>query len=162
MEESVYIGLGSNLGDREGALLSAVAELGKIPGTRVTALSPFYVTDPVGPVEQDSFLNAAARVVTTLDPFELLVQLKRIEREVFRRTPTVHWGPRTMDLDILIFGSRVIDTDELTVPHPRLSERRFALQPLADIDPRLVHPALGQTVAELLALLPPGERVEAL
>lgn len=162
MEESAYIGLGSNLGDREGALLTAVAELGRIPATRVTALSRFYLTAPVGGVAQESFYNAAARVATTLDPFELLRQLKRIESEVFRRAPTVRWGPRTMDLDILLFGARVIESEELTIPHPRLFERRFALQPLADIDPELVHPVLGKTVAQLVAALPADEKVEAL
>lgn len=159
MEECAYIGLGSNLGDRELRLLTAVAELGRLPGTRVTALSPFYETEPVGELPQQNFYNAVARICTTLPPLALLDELKRLEIEVFQRKPSGHWGPRSMDLDILIYGDRVISEDRLTIPHPRLFERRFALQPLADIAPSLVHPTLGNPIAELLAALTTTERV---
>jgi 2-amino-4-hydroxy-6-hydroxymethyldihydropteridine diphosphokinase len=151
--------MGSNLGDRELKLLLAIAELGKLPGTRITALSPFYETDPVGGVAQDNFYNAVARLSTTLAPLALLEELKRIEVEVFHRVPSVHWGPRSMDLDILLYGDLVLSGERLTIPHPRLAERRFALQPLSDIDPSLVHPSLGKSIAQLLASLTTTERV---
>lgn len=159
MEECAYIGLGTNLGDRELKLLMAVAELGKLPGTRVTALSSFYETEPVGGVPQDNFYNAAARLATSLSPLELLDQLKRIETEVFHRVPSGHWGPRSMDLDLLLYGDLVLSQERLTIPHPRLAERRFVLQPLADIAPSLVHPTLGKSIAQLLASLGTTERV---
>ncbi|GFO69397.1 2-amino-4-hydroxy-6-hydroxymethyldihydropteridine diphosphokinase [Geomonas limicola] len=159
MEECAYIALGSNLGDRELKLLTAVGELGKLPGTRVTALSPFYETDPVGGVVQDNFYNAVARVATLLTPGDLLKELKRIETKVFKRKATVHWGPRSMDLDILFYGNLVYSDSTLSIPHPRLAERRFVLQPLADLAPDLVHPTLGKNVAELLAELTTTEKV---
>jgi 2-amino-4-hydroxy-6-hydroxymethyldihydropteridine diphosphokinase len=137
----------------------AVAELGKLPGTRVTALSHFYETEPVGGVAQDNFYNAVARISTSLQPLELLAELKRIEVAAFQRKPSVHWGPRSMDLDILLYGELVLESDRLTVPHPRLQERRFVLQPLADLAPSLMHPFLGRSIAELLASLATTERV---
>lgn len=159
MEECAYIGLGTNLGDRELKLLAAVAELGRLPGTRVTALSHFYETEPVGGVVQDTFYNAAARLLTTLSPLALLDELKRIEVQVFNRVDSGRWGPRSMDLDILLYGDLVLSGEELTIPHPRMAERRFALQPLADIDPTLVHPSLGRSIVELLATLTTTETV---
>jgi 2-amino-4-hydroxy-6-hydroxymethyldihydropteridine diphosphokinase len=137
----------------------AVAELGKLPGTRVTALSRFYETEPVGGVAQDNFYNAVARISTSLQPLELLSELKRVEVEVFKRKPSGHWGPRSMDLDILLYGDLVLESEALTVPHPRLHERRFVLQPLADLAPSLVHPFLGRSIAELLASLATTEKV---
>jgi 2-amino-4-hydroxy-6-hydroxymethyldihydropteridine diphosphokinase len=159
VEECTYIGLGSNLGDRELKLLTAVGELGKLPGTRVTGLSPFYETEPVGGVPQDNFYNAVARLETVLPPLELLARLKQIESKVFQRKVTVHWGPRSMDLDILLYGNLVLADPQLTIPHPQLAARRFVLQPLADLAPALVHPSLGTTIAELLAALTCTERV---
>jgi 2-amino-4-hydroxy-6-hydroxymethyldihydropteridine diphosphokinase len=159
VEECAYIGLGSNLGDRELKLLMAVAELGKLPGTKVTALSAFYETEPVGGVPQDNFYNAVARISTTLSPLELLDALKRIETEVFHRVDSGHWGPRSMDLDILLYGELVLRSDRLTIPHPRLAERRFVLQPLSDIARKLVHPTLGVSISQLLAALTTTEKV---
>jgi 2-amino-4-hydroxy-6-hydroxymethyldihydropteridine diphosphokinase len=159
VQDSVYIGLGVNLGDRELALLRAVAELAKLPDTRITALSPFYESEPVGGVTQHNFYNAAARLATALSPLELLDGLKRIEVEVFRRVPSVKWGPRSMDLDILLYDDLIFSDERLTIPHPRLHERRFALQPRWDISPELVHPVLGKPVAELLAAVPGDEKV---
>jgi 2-amino-4-hydroxy-6-hydroxymethyldihydropteridine diphosphokinase len=159
VEECAYIGLGSNQGNRELGLLTAVAELGRLPGTRVTALSHFYETEPVGGVPQENFYNAAARIATNLSPLALLEELKRIEVEVFHRVPSGVWGPRSMDLDLLIYGDLVIEGERLTIPHPRLAGRRFVLQPLADIDPNLVHPCLGRSVTELIASLTTTERV---
>jgi len=159
VEECAYIGLGSNLGDRELRLLMAVSELGKLPGTRVTALSDFYETEPVGGVPQGNFYNAVAQVSTSLPPLELLAGLKRIESEVFHREDSGHWGPRSMDLDILLYGDLLLADDKLSIPHPRLAERRFVLQPLADIAPSLVHPSLGRSIEELLASLTTTEKV---
>jgi 2-amino-4-hydroxy-6-hydroxymethyldihydropteridine diphosphokinase len=150
------------MGDRELKLLMAVAELGKLPATRVTGISAFYETEPVGGVPQDNFYNAVARISTTLLPFELLDALKRIEVEVFHRVPSGHWGPRSMDLDILLHEDLMLTSERLTIPHPRLAERRFALQPLADLDPALRDPSSGKTIAELLAALTTTERVERL
>lgn len=159
MEQCAYIGLGSNIGDRELKLLMAIAELGKLPLTRVTAVSPFYETEPVGGVPQDNFYNAVVCLSTELAPLDLLTRLKRLEKEVFHRVPSQRWGARSMDLDILLYGELVVTGDELTIPHPRLAERRFALQPLADIAPDLVHPTLGKRIIELLTELTSPEKV---
>ncbi len=156
---SVYIGLGSNEGDRELHLLRAVAELGRLPATKITALSPFYETEPEGGVRQGDFLNAVARLSTELTPHQLLAELQRIETKVFRRVRAVPGGPRPMDLDILLYDNLAMDSAALTIPHPRLHERRFVLQPLVDIAPDLVHPLLGKSVTELLAVLPTGRKV---
>ena len=160
VETDAYIALGSNLGDREMNLLRAVAEIGRLPGCKVTALSPFYETSPVGVSDQPVFFNAVLRLVTGLAPHDLLNRLQHIENSVFARTRTVHWGPRTMDLDLLLYGAAIIDDTALTVPHPRLAERRFVLQPLCDIAPELVHPVLGRTMADLLAALGGDETVK--
>ena len=130
MEPDVFIALGSNQGDRELNLLRAVAEIGKIPGSRITAMSGFYDTDPVGPVPQGNFLNAVLHLETELTPPQLLGELHRIETEVFNRKRTIHWGPRTMDLDILLYGTLVVADENLTIPHPRLAERRGDRRPL--------------------------------
>ncbi len=159
MESDVFIALGTNEGDRELNLLRGVAELGKLPETRVTALSGFYDTEPVGPIPQGNFLNTVARLETCLPPRRLLDELQRIETAVFRRRREVQGGPRTMDLDILFYGNLVLNETDLIIPHPRLHERRFVLVPLAEIVPGFVHPLLRQSMAELLASLTSGERV---
>lgn len=159
MESDVFIALGSNQGDRELNLLRAVAEIGKIPGSRIIAMSGFYDTDPVGPVPQENFLNAVLRLETKLTPPQLLGELQRIETEVFHRKRAIHWGPRMMDLDILFFGTLVVADENLTIPHPRLAERRFVLVPLAEIAPDFNHPLLHKSITALLASLPATGRV---
>lgn len=159
METDAYIALGSNIGDRELNLLRAVAEVGKLPESRVTALSSFYETSPVGAVAQEPFYNAVLRLSTSLDAHSLLTSLLRIEDESFKRIRTVHQGPRRMDLDLLLFGGEIISEENLIVPHPRLTERRFVLQPLCEIAPDLRHPLTGIMIREILAALKSDETV---
>lgn len=159
MHSDAYIALGSNMGDRELNLLRAVAEIGRLHDCKATGLSPFYETTPVGVDDQPPFYNAVLRLHTAYTPHALLERLLHIETTVFGRTRTVHWGPRRIDLDLLLHGSARINEDGLIVPHPRMTERRFVLQPLYDISPDLVHPLLGLTVAELLAELQTDEIV---
>ena len=159
MDKDAYIGLGSNQGDRELNILRAVAEIGKLPDSRVSGLSPFYETSPVGVANQPDFINAVLRLSTRLTPLALLLRLQHIECVVFRRTRTQHWGPRTMDLDLLLYADLVLNSEELTIPHPRMVDRRFVLEPLCKLAPGLRHPVLGRTMAELLAALPSTEKV---
>lgn len=159
VETDAYIALGSNRGDRELNLLRAVAEVGKIYGCRVTGVSAFYETSPVGVIDQPSFYNGVLRLATELPPRELLERLLFIESEVFGRVRTVQWGPRSIDLDLLLYGSQIVEEEGLIIPHPRMAERRFVLQPLSDLAPGLVHPVLGRTVAELLKTLRSDESV---
>ena len=141
-----YVGVGSNLGDREALVRAAVEAL---PG--VVAVSALRETDPVGEVEQPRFLNGAVALETELPPRELLDLLLAVERRLGRERRE-RWGPRTIDLDLLLYGAETIDEPGLTVPHPRLHERRFALEPLAELDPQLAVPGRG-SVKELLAEL---------
>jgi 2-amino-4-hydroxy-6-hydroxymethyldihydropteridine diphosphokinase len=151
MTSLAHIGLGSNLGDRRATLEGAIIALDATPGVRVLRTSSFHETEPVGgPPGQGPYLNAAASLETTLEPFDLLLALQSIE-DRFGRVRTVRWGERTLDLDLLLFGDRVIEVPGLTVPHPRLAERRFVLAPLAEIAPRAVEPRSGRTTSELLA-----------
>lgn len=145
------IGLGSNVGDRRAHLDAAVHALAVCPGVRVVAVSAYLETAPVGPAGQGPYLNAAATLETTLDARPLLDALLEIERTRGRdRTREQRWGPRTLDLDLLVFGDRVIDEPGLRVPHPRLGERAFVLEPLAEIAPDLAVPGIGRSVGALL------------
>jgi 2-amino-4-hydroxy-6-hydroxymethyldihydropteridine diphosphokinase len=143
MMARAYVGLGTNLGDREGALRAALAALGATDGVQVVAVSSFRETDPVGYLDQPRFLNAAAAVDTTLGPRELLDALLAVERSLGRTRDGPRFGPRTIDLDLLLYGDRSVDEPGLSVPHPRLHERAFALEPLAELDPGLVVPGHG-------------------
>ena len=141
-----YVGLGANLGDREATIRAAVAAL---PG--VSAVSTLRETDPVGFTDQPRFLNGVAALETELAPRELLDVLLEVERRLGRERRE-RWGPRTIDLDLLLYGGETLDEPGLTVPHPRLHERRFALEPLAELDPELVVPGRGAVSALLAAL----------
>jgi 2-amino-4-hydroxy-6-hydroxymethyldihydropteridine diphosphokinase len=147
-----FVGLGANLGPKEVTLLRAVDLLGAEPGVEVLALSQLRETDPVGVVDQPQFLNGAVAIETTLSPRELLDVLLRIERELGRVRDGRRWGPRTIDLDLLLYEGEVVDEPGLRVPHPHLHERRFALEPLVELDPELEVPGRGP-ISDLLARL---------
>ena len=151
--KTVYLGLGSNLGDRRRNLEAALDALRAHPAVRVLAVSALIETEPVGgPTGQPPYLNGAAEIATDLDPHALLALLKTIERDL-GRTAGVRWGPREIDLDILLCGDTILETGTLVIPHPRMRERRFVLEPLAEIAPTARDPATGRTVRELLASL---------
>ena len=152
MGAPVFLGLGSNLGDREAALEDALGRLAA-RGFRVTRRSSLWLTEPVGGPPQGWFLNLAAEGETALGPEALLEACLATEREM-GRVRAQRNGPRTIDVDVLFFGDERRDTPGLVIPHPRLHERRFVLEPLAEIAPGFVHPALGLTVRELLARCP--------
>lgn len=145
-----YIGLGSNLGDRAAMLRAAFARLAGLG--RIVAASSLYETEPWGLTEQPPFLNAAATLETEHAPEPLLRELLRIERDLGReRQAEPQWGPRSIDLDLLLYEDRVLRTPELVVPHPRLHERAFALVPLAEIAPEVIHPVLRAAIGDLSA-----------
>lgn len=146
-----YVGLGANLGPREITLLRAVDLLAETEGVEVCAVSQLRETAPVGVVEQPLFLNGAVALETTLSARDLLDRLLEIERGL-GRVRDVRWGPRVVDLDLLVYGDRRVDEPGLRVPHPRLPERRFALEPLAELDPGLEIPGAGR-VEDVLAAL---------
>lgn len=155
-----YVGLGSNLGDRDAQIHAAIEQLAALPDTRVTKVSSIYETEPVGEVEQPWFLNAVARLETELAPRQLLWNLLRIERAL-GRVRRQRRGPRTIDLDLLLCDDLVVDEPGIRLPHPELSHRGFVLVPLVELDPMLVHPVTGLTMLHHLSLLktrPPVKR----
>jgi len=146
------VALGANLGDPRGTLARARRWLAALPETRLEAASRLHATAPLGP-PQPTYLNAVVRLATTLPPRALLVALHRMEAAA-GRVRGVRWGPRTLDLDLLLYADRVSCDAALTLPHPRLHERRFVLAPLCELDPDLRHPLLDRTMAELLNACP--------
>lgn len=155
----VYIAIGTNLGDRAANIRAAVHAIAQLPGTTITALSTIHETAPLGPdgpndPNQDPYLNAVIRCTTTISPRDLLIALNAIERNNGRdRAAESRWGPRTLDLDIILYGDRTISEPGLTIPHVRLAERSFVLAPLSEIAPGLVVPGQHATVSQLLAAL---------
>jgi 2-amino-4-hydroxy-6-hydroxymethyldihydropteridine diphosphokinase len=152
---TAFIALGSNLDNPVSQVNTAIGEIEHIHGIELKAVSRLYRTAPVGPQDQDDFINAVVKVETTFPPLELLDRLQEIEQK-HHRIRTVHWGPRTLDLDILLYGSEVIDSPRLKIPHPEMKRRGFVLVPLMDIASELVLPD-GSPVSELVARLGPDD-----
>ena len=148
-----YVGLGSNLVSPLSQVRRAIAELAQLPASRLVAVSRIYQSRPMGPADQPDYINAVAAVETRLAPLELLDGLQAIEQAHQRKRGAERWGPRTLDLDLLLFGEQRIQNDRLTVPHAGIAERSFVLQPLLDIDAALRLPG-GEPVQQLLAALP--------
>lgn len=153
-----YIGLGSNLGEREATLREALTRMNELDGVAVVAVSTFRETDPVGNVEQPGFVNGVAEIETSLGPRDLLDRLLEVERSLGRdRSRAERWGPRTVDLDLLLYGDETVREAGLEIPHPRLAERAFVLEPLVELDPGLRLPD-GRALRDLY---PPGARMSA-
>ncbi len=153
----VLLAFGANLGDPQSQILRAWQLVSEVPGIGAKRLSPLYATNPVGgPKIQPNYLNCVGLISTNLVPEQLLHNLQEIESKL-GRVRTEHWGPRSIDIDILLYGPLVVQTDTLTIPHPRMQERSFVLDPAADIAPDMVHPTLAKNVAELRRMLRENE-----
>jgi len=150
---AIFLGLGSNKGDRFSYLRQAVDSLNSIPGVTVNAVSSVYETEPRGVEDQSDFLNAAALVESSVSAEELAGSLKMLERSL-GRTASERWGPREIDIDLLLYGSLVLDTASLIIPHPELHKRRFVLEPLRELDPDFVHPRLRASISTLYTRCP--------
>jgi len=161
MGHIAYIGIGSNIGDKVHQCEKAVSEIIKIDRHKLLAKSSLFKTQPIGYTSQDWFVNGVIKIETDLEPFDLLRSLKAIEARL-GRLKTFPWGPRAIDLDILLFDEEGIQTEALQIPHPRFHERQFVLIPLAEIDPNLIHPVLKRTVGELLDNLKEDQGVQKL
>ncbi len=152
MSFEVYVSIGSNLGDRFNYCRRAIELLRAAGGLEVFAVSSAYLTEPVGYLDQPDFVNLVVGLRTKLEVYQVYRHCKFIEAEL-GRVSTIRWGPRVVDLDLLLFGDDVIDLSDLTVPHPRMHERRFVLEPLIEIAPDAYHPVLRKTAAEMLSAL---------
>ena len=162
MPHRVYIGIGSNLGDRKANALEAVERVAKLPGTRLSRASSLYESEPLGDAKT-WFVNSVIEVETEFPPDELLKRLKAIEKAMGRKpVKGKRWGSRVIDLDILLCDHEVVETRSLKVPHPEMHKRRFVLLPLAELAPHVVHPHLGQSVSSLLASVKDEKRVTLL
>ncbi|PYV49637.1 MAG: 2-amino-4-hydroxy-6-hydroxymethyldihydropteridine diphosphokinase [Acidobacteria bacterium] len=157
MHKLVYLSLGSNIGDREANLRTAISKLGEIGN--VVAVSSFYETEPVELTAQPWFLNCAVKFETEKMPRQLISAILNLEQSMGRQRKQKK-GPRTIDIDVLLFGSSIIEIPSLTVPHPRLHERRFVLEPLTEIAPEARHPVFKRTVRQLRDALLPGQTVK--
>jgi 2-amino-4-hydroxy-6-hydroxymethyldihydropteridine diphosphokinase len=154
MLHKAFLSVGSNLGDPLRNCRRGIEALCLDGDVQLAACSPFYRTQPVDYLHQDWFVNAALLIETALTPFELLDKAQGIQVRMGRKSDAIRFGPRTLDLDLILYEDSVIDTPHLVVPHPRMHKRRFVLQPICDIDPMVVHPVLGLTVHEILKQLP--------
>jgi 2-amino-4-hydroxy-6-hydroxymethyldihydropteridine diphosphokinase len=158
MNHWAYLSIGSNMGDRLHNCRNGLSALCADGAVQVAALSPFYETAPVDYTDQAWFLNTAARIHTALSPVELLHKIQAVQTAAGRIVDTVRFGPRILDMDIIFYEDRILRTDELTIPHPRMHKRRFVLKPICDIDPYVLHPVLGHEVNYLLSLLTEKEQ----
>ena len=155
---TAFLSLGSNLGDRLANLKRAIEKIEEPSQIMLTKVSPVYETEPVGRENQGWFLNLVLQVETSLEPFALLERLSSIEDQMGRKREK-RWGSRNIDLDILLYDTRMVDSERLTIPHPRMHERRFVLVPLAQIAPKLLHPRLKKNIEELLVCCRDGSGV---
>ncbi|MCE5206973.1 MAG: 2-amino-4-hydroxy-6-hydroxymethyldihydropteridine diphosphokinase [Chloroflexi bacterium] len=146
----VYLSTGSNLGDRQSKLQVAINKLNDYAGISVLRVSPVYETEPWGYLNQPRFLNQVVEIETEIAPVELVSVMKHLEKEM-GRTPNFKNGPRVIDMDIVLYGSRIIEQEGITIPHPFFPERAFVLVPLADLIPDFIHPVLGKTIQQLMA-----------
>lgn len=153
-----YLSIGSNMGDKRSNCLRSIDELVASGAAVLMVCSPFYKTEPVDYLDQDWFVNAVVKVKTNDSPHELLARLKEIEQKNGRTTRSRRFGPRVLDLDILMFDDLVVKSPRLTLPHPRMHQRRFVLQPMCDIDPSVVHPLLKKNMRHLLDRIPAKEQ----
>ena len=158
VQQIAYVGLGSNVGNKIANCARALTELSS-PDISIQRVSSLYKTDPVGYVDQERFVNGVVEVCTELSIRSLLERVKIIEKNMGRKTG-VRWGPRVIDLDILLYGSEVCESEDLVIPHPRLHERRFVLVPLVELVPEFMHPGLNKTMRELLAAVGNNQYVE--
>jgi 2-amino-4-hydroxy-6-hydroxymethyldihydropteridine diphosphokinase len=147
---TVFIGVGSNLGDKRENCLNGISRLTSDDHSRLVNRSPLYQTEPVDYLDQDWFVNCVIQIETHLEPVELLKELQRIQKEAGRIQDLVRFGPRILDMDILLFDDLVLTLPDLEIPHPRTHLRRFVLKPLCDLNPELRHPVLGRTFQQLL------------
>ena len=155
---TVYIGAGSNIGNKLVNCKNGIIALSRNQNTQIKEWSRFYKTEPVDYEDQDWFVNVVVKIETTLDPFHLLKILKSIERDIGRIDDPVRFGPRILDLDILLFDDFVTNSSGLIIPHPRMHKRRFVLKPICDIDPAIVHPVLKKEMRYLLSVLDDNEQ----
>ena len=156
----VYVGIGSNLGNRHAYYFRAVDLIAALPVTTITRRSSLYESEPIGDAQR-WYLNGVVELATDFEPTALLARLQKIEADLGRnRTPQIKkWAARTIDLDILLFETRIVDEENLKIPHPEMHRRRFVLLPLCELAPQVRHPRLGETIAELLAGLTDDKRV---
>ena len=152
-DHAVFISVGANLGDKLDNCLRGIAALTESAQSSIMGSSRFFRTSPVDYADQDWFVNAAVKIRTTMTPLALLDKLVSIQQQMGRKADAVRFGPRVLDLDILLYDDWIIRTPRLTIPHPRMHKRAFVLQPICDINPSIIHPVLGQTVADLLSHL---------
>ena len=157
-DHAVFISVGSNLGDKLDNCLRGIAALTESVESSILGASRFFRTSPVDYADQDWFVNAAVKIRTTMAPLALLDKLVSIQQRMGRKADAVRFGPRVLDLDILLYDDWIIRTPRLTIPHPRMHKRAFVLQPICDINPSIIHPVLGQTVVDLLSHLDDGDQ----
>jgi len=150
MAHWAYLSVGSNLGDRIQNCCQGIAALCRDDQVRLVARSPFYWTEPVDYRDQDWFVNAAVKIETQLAPLKLLARMQAVQKAGGRKADSIRFGPRVLDLDIILYDALILQTPHLTIPHPRMHKRRFVLQPICDIDPAVVHPVLGEKLQTLL------------